>query len=308
MRVLLAGATGAIGRPLTVALQRNGHEVVALTRLVGHAPGLRERGITPVVADALDRDALLRATERLSVDAVVHQLTALRKPPARHSGMTQTNTLRTTGTRNLLEVAISSGAKRFLTQSIVFGYGYTDHGSAVVTEDAPFGQHVDGPTNAHVHAMGVNERLVRQHPHLEGIALRYGLFYGGDDMAQLIRARKVPVPRRGGGELAWTHLDDAVSATVAALEKGSAGSAYNIVDDEPASWRTVMERLASGYGVPAPHAVPAWVIRLGAPYVGAMVLDTSLRASNAKARQELGWVPAHPTTRQGTASGARVGG
>lgn len=299
MRVLLAGATGAIGQPLTTALQRAGHEVVSLSRHQPPAASATERGVVPLVADALDRDALLRAVAGMTVDAVVHELTALRKPPARHSGMALTNLLRTTGTRNLLDVAIACGAKRFVTQSIVFGYGYADHGSGLVTEEAPFGQQVDGPTRAHVHAMGVNERLSLEHPGLEGVALRYGLFYGGDDLSEMVRRRRVPVPRPGGGELAWIHLDDAVSATVAALEKGSPGSAYNIVDDEPASWRDVVTTLARAQSAPAPHTVPRWVFRLAAPYVGAMVLDTSLHASNAKARAELDWSPAHPTTRAG---------
>ncbi|WP_446666384.1 NAD-dependent epimerase/dehydratase family protein [Flexivirga sp. B27] len=299
MRVLLAGATGAIGRPLTTALQQSGHDVVAITRHLARAANLRERGISTIVADALDRDALLRAAQGVQVDAVIHELTALRKPPAKHSGMTQTNTLRTTGTRNLLELAIASGAKRFVTQSIVFGYGYFDHGTEPVTEDAPFGERVHGPTDPHVHAMGLNERLTLDNPDLDGIALRYGLFYGGADMAGLLRDRKVPVPRHGGGELGWVHLDDATSATVAALENGSAGSAYNIVDDDPASWRTVMMRLARTYGAPPPRALPTWAFRLAAPYVRSM-LDTSLRASTAKARLELGWSPAHTSTRPET--------
>ncbi|GGB22356.1 epimerase [Flexivirga endophytica] len=305
MRVLLAGATGAVGRPLTTALQLAGHEVVALTRDPARADGMTERGVTPVIADALDRDALLRAADGVSFDAVVHQLTALRKPPVRHSGMTLTNTLRTIGTRNLLELAIANGAKRFVTQSIVFGYGYTDHGPHVLTEDAPFGGPVKGRTAPHVRAMGVNEQLVLEHHDLDGMALRYGLFYGGDDMAQLLRARKVPVPR-DGGHLAWIHLDDAVSATVAALEKGSPGSAYNIVDDEPASWRTVMTALAKAYGAPAPRVLPAWLLRLGAPYAGAVALDTSLHVSSAKARRELDWAPAHPTVRHDAAVIART--
>lgn len=298
MRVLLAGATGAIGRPLTTALQEAGHEVVALTRHLARAAAM-DQDVTPLVADALDRDALLRAADGGAVDAVVHQLTALHKPPVRHSGMTLTNTLRTTGTRNLLELAVVTGAKRFVTQSIVFGYGYTDHGPGELTEDAPFGQPDDGRTAPHVRAMGINERLVLDHPDLEGMALRYGLFHGGNDLAEMLRARKVPVPR-GGGDLGWIHLDDAVTATVAALENGSAGSAYNIVDDEPASWRTVMTTLAKAYGAPAPRTLPAWLLRLAAPYAAAVALDTSLHVSNARARRELGWAPKHPSVRPDT--------
>ncbi|GAA4579814.1 hypothetical protein GCM10023176_58310 [Micromonospora coerulea] len=134
MRVLLAGAGGAIGVPLTRKLIDHGHEVYGLTRGQGRARALADRGVRPVVADAMDRDALLRAVDGLAADAVVHELTALTKPPLRHSGMAQTNRLRVEGTANLLAAADVVGARRFLTQSIVLGYGYRDHGDRVLTE------------------------------------------------------------------------------------------------------------------------------------------------------------------------------
>jgi len=298
MRILLAGATGAIGRPLTAALQEAGHAVVALTRDAGKVQGLRERGLEVLVADALDRERLRQAAEEgeLRVDAVIHEMTALSKPPARHSGMRATNELRTTGTRNLLEVAKLAGARRFLTQSIVFGYGYTDHGDELITEESTFGDsRGGGPTAPHVSAMAANERLVRSDADMEGIALRYGLFYGDPTMATMLKARKVPVPSSEGGALAWIHLDDAVSATVAALERGRGGAAYNIVDDRPTTWRDLMAASAAALGAPPPRELPGWLIRLAAPYVATMVLDTSMRVSNELARRELGWAPEYPS-------------
>ena len=299
MRVLLAGATGAIGRPLTAALAEAGHTVVALTRDHEAATALSERGIEALVADALDRGRLLgEARARgLQVDAVVHQLTALRTPPARHSGMHTTNQLRTVGTRNLIALAKQTGARRLLTQSIVFGYGYTDHGSMPLTEGSEFGKRPNGPTAPHIEAMAANESLVRADEQVEGIALRYGLFYGADSdtMRTMLRARKVPIPSRDGGRLAWVHIDDAVSATVAALERGRPGAAYNIVDDRPTTWREMMTAAAGFYGAPQPRALPAWLIRLAAPYVASMVLDTSMQVSNLLARDELGWAPTFRT-------------
>jgi len=140
MKVLLAGASGAIGIPLTRQLIANGHQLLGLTRDLGGGRRLEALGATPVVADALDRDDLLRAVDGRRADAVIHELTARRKPPRRHSGMALTNRLRSEGTANLLAAAEALGARRFLTQSIVFGYGYRDHGDRVLTEDDRFGR------------------------------------------------------------------------------------------------------------------------------------------------------------------------
>src|SRR5436309_964416 len=138
MKVLLAGATGAIGIPVTRRLLAHGHEVLGLTRDRSGADRLRARGVTPVVANALDREDLLRAVDGLSADAVIHELTALRKMPRTFAGMATTNRLRTEGTANLLAAAAALGAQRFVTQSMILGYGYRDHGSTVLNESAPF--------------------------------------------------------------------------------------------------------------------------------------------------------------------------
>jgi nucleoside-diphosphate-sugar epimerase len=300
MKVLLAGATGAIGQPLVQALREVGHDVVGLTRDSRRARVLLEAGVEPVVGDALDRDTLLHATHGLCFDAVIHEMTALSKPPARHGAMAGTNRLRTVGTRNLLAVARRAGATRFVTQSIVFGYGYFDHGAVELSERSPFGELRGGPTDVHVDAMRENEELVISDESLAGIALRYGLFYGGDvaSMREMLTGRKIPVPRSGERQLAWIHLEDAVSATVAALEHGLPRAAYNIVDDAPVSWRDLFVRTAEALGAPAPRQLPDWLIRSAAPYVGAM-LSTSMRVSNARAREQLGWAPSYPTYRDG---------
>ena len=128
MRIFVAGANGAIGTYLTRLLVARGHSVIGLIRDPAAAPGLRALGVQPVVADALDRNSLLRAVEGLAADAVIHELTALRKPPLRAGGMTLTNRLRTEGTANLLAAADRLGADRIVTQSIILGYGYHDHG------------------------------------------------------------------------------------------------------------------------------------------------------------------------------------
>jgi nucleoside-diphosphate-sugar epimerase len=304
MKVLLAGASGALGIPITRQLLAHGHQVLGLTRDPAGARRLEALGVTPVVADALDRDRLLRAVDGDWADAVIHELTALRKPPTRHRGMAMTDRLRTEGTANLLAAADALGAKRFLTQSIIFGYGYRDHGPELLTEDAPFGRPAGDQTDPHLAAMLSTERQAFSAP--EGIALRYGLLYGGDAVQTraLLARRGLPVAR--GGLLGWIHHEDAAAATVAALEQGRPGQAYNLVDDLPATWQEVFTAMATAFGTPPPRRLPRWVFRLAAPYVASFAVDTSMRVANAKAKAELGWRPAFPTYRDGIA--AMVGG
>lgn len=301
MKVLIAGATGAIGTPLAARLAAAGHEVAGLTRTQSGADRLAAAGVQPVVADAMDRSALLAALDGRTADAVVHELTALTKPPTRHRDMAQTNRLRTEGTRNLLEAARLVGARRFVTQSIVFGYGYADHGSKVLTEDDPFGGAQQGPCAPHVEAMAENERLAFTADGIEGVALRYGLFYGGDmsTIVGMLQKRRLPVPAGYDHPLPWVHLDDAAAATAAAVTLGAPGTAYNVVDDEPCSWTRMIAATAEAFGTPQPRSLPGWVLRLAAPYAASMVLDTAMRVSNAKAKEALGWQPEYTSYREG---------
>jgi nucleoside-diphosphate-sugar epimerase len=260
-------------------------------------------GATPVIVDALDRDALLRSVDGMAADSVVHELTALRKPPRTSRGMAQTNRLRIEGTANLLAAAEVLGATRFVTQSIILGYGYRDHGDDVLTEDAPFGRTTGTRNPDAVAAMLSTEQQAFGAP--EGIALRYGLVYGRDpQMPALLAKRAVPVA--DGGLLGWVHHDDAVAATVAALEHGRSGQAYNIVDDRPASWREMVTAMARALGAPRPFTVPRWLFRIAAPLIASFAVDTSMRVSNAKAAAELGWRPQYPTYREGVQSMASV--
>lgn len=303
MRLLLAGATGTLGTPLVAELIAAGHDVVGIGRSPSGGDRIRSLGATALIADVLDRDALLRAVDGEHFDAVIHQLTALKKLPTRHSGMTATDTLRTTGSAHLVEVAQATGATRFVTQSIVFGYGYRDHGSRVLTEDDPFGVLQHDEYDPHIAAMAAAERLATTIPGVEGVALRYGLFYGRDldRMTAMLRRRALPVTR-GSGDIPFVHHDDAATATVAALERGAAGGAYNVVDDTPATFRQYVETVAALRAAPRPLVVPAWLIAIAAPYGKALYTDTSMRVSNARARTELGWEPKYPSIRDGIAA------
>jgi nucleoside-diphosphate-sugar epimerase len=300
MRVLLAGASGAVGTPLTQQLIAAGHQVVGVTRSQANAERLRTVGAEAVVADVMDLQNLLTAVRDVRADAVVHQLTALGTTRIRDA-MQGTNNLRTTGTAHLLAAARTVGAHRFLTQSIVLGYGYRDHGPHVITEDDPFGEPQRGPLADGMAAIRSTEEQVFSADEMEGIALRYGAFYGQDSFTRmitnLVRKRRLPVPSSGGGFVNFIYLEDAAAATVAALEKGRAGQAYNIVDDEPVRWADYLDALAAELGVRRPWRVPTWMLR-PIPYLHAIV-TTSMRVSNGKARRELGWVPAVSTYRKG---------
>jgi nucleoside-diphosphate-sugar epimerase len=299
MKVLVAGANGAIGTPLTRLLLARGHQVLGLIRDPAGVSALGAFGVEPIVANALDRDSLLRAVKPFRADAIIHELTALRKPPFRPSGMVVTNRLRTQGTDNLLAAATVLGASRLVTQSIVLGYGCRDHGDRLITEDDPFG--IPGGDLLDSTLLALDLAEMKTFTIAEGITLRYGFFYGGDapHMRQMLAKRGVPV--MAGGLLGWVHHFDAAAATVAALERGRPGQAYNIVDDQPATWREVITTMAEGFGAPSPRQVPQWLLRLVAPYVAKVAGDTSMRVSNEKAKQELGWQPRFRNYHEGIA-------
>lgn len=295
--ILLAGASGVFGRHVTRALTEAGHQVTGLGR--GAGSGVR--------ADLLDRDALLRAVGGRHYDTVVHAATALRKPPMRHRDMYATNALRTAGTRNLVEAALATGARRFVAESMVFGYGYGDHGTQPLTEDR-FGPRGRTPElERHIAAMRTKEQLTFETTGLAGIALRFGLFYGPggtEALLSMLRSRRLPVPDDQGRVLPWVELTDAASAVVAAVERGHPGQAYNIADRTPMGFADHVRTVAREFDLPRPLTVPHWLLK-PMRYVDA-VTTTTLRVSTAKAEQDLSWTPRYASPRDGLAALART--
>ncbi|ACU76649.1 NAD-dependent epimerase/dehydratase [Catenulispora acidiphila DSM 44928] len=307
MRILLAGASGVFGRVLTPALIDAGHEVVGITRTPDGVRAIEAMGAGTVVADVMDRAELLAAVEGHHFDAVISQLTALKKPPMRNKDMDVTNTLRTVGTENLMAAAKATGATRFLTQSMIFGYGYGDLGPGRITEDAFFGPSPRRAFARHGEAMLRNEQIAFSEPGIDGIALRYGLFYGGpatNAYVEGLQAGKMPLVKAGTNS--FVHLADAASATVAAVERGKGGEAYNVVDDAPAPFADVALEIAKDFGTKTPRTVPAWLTK-PMPYLHCFITGRWI-VSNAKAKDQLGWQPQYPSFHEGVHADARAAG
>ncbi|HEX5621243.1 MAG TPA: NAD(P)-dependent oxidoreductase [Solirubrobacteraceae bacterium] len=310
MRIFVAGATGAIGRQLVPRLVVAGHEVHGMTRSESKQALLAEAGAVPVVADALDADQVAEAVARAEPDVIVHQLTAIPESlDMRHPdrAFELTNRLRTEGTDHLLAAGHAMGVRRFVAQSNIAAYGHT--GPAVKSEDDPIDPAPPGVMRANAAAIGHLEDAVVGATWTEGIALRYGWFYGpgtsmapGQESYELVRKRKFPVVGDGGGVWSFIHIADAADATVAAIERGSRGI-YNVVDDDPAAVAEWLPALAEQLGAKKPMRVPRFVGRLFAGEFGVLLMTELRGASNAKAKRELAWHPAHPSWRQGFAMG-----
>jgi nucleoside-diphosphate-sugar epimerase len=294
MNVFVAGASGTIGVPLVRALVKAGHDVTAMTRTPSKQDSLRVLGATPVVADALDPDAVARVVRAAAPEVVVHQLTALPKSGGvkRASDLEPTNRLRIDGTRNLLAAAVAARSRRIIVGSF-----------AMLPAAGP-----DAPENMRsaAEAVASMESQVLDADRrglIEGVVLRYGLFYGPDNpatrnMITMAKRRMLPVIRGDRSLLPVIHDDDAVSATVAALDHGARGGVYDIVDDRAVSMTEIVTTLADRAGAPRPFTVPAWLPRLLAPYM-AQITSVRMLLSNAGARAALGWRPAYPTIADG---------
>jgi nucleoside-diphosphate-sugar epimerase len=306
MKVFVAGASGAIGRPLLPLLVAAGHEVTGMTRREERMGEIRAAGAAPVKCDVFDARELHNALQEAEPEVVAHLLTAL--PPridyrAKEDPLAPTNRVRTEGTRNLVAAAQAAGARRIVVESVAFFYA--PEGEWVKDETAPLNVGAPGNFGAAAAALAELERQVAEAEGIEGVILRYGWLYGpgtffdrdGSQTEDALR-RRLPVVGHGDGTFSFAHVGDAASATLAAIERGAPG-AYNVVDDEPAPMREWVPVFCEAVGAKKPRRVPAWLARIVAG-PAAVATATQLRgASNAKAKRELGWAPGHPSWRQG---------
>jgi nucleoside-diphosphate-sugar epimerase len=309
MRVFVAGATGAIGQQLVPRLVAAGHEVHGMTRSESKRAMLQEMGALPVVADALDPDQVAEAVARANPEVIVHELTAIGLLDLRHfdRAFELTNRLRTEGTDHLLAAGLAVGVRRFVAQSYA-AWPYARSGGMIKTEDDPLDPSPARTMRESMRAIRHLEEAVLGAGWTEGIVLRYGAFYGpgtsmaaGSEQLELVRKRKFPVVGSGAGVWSFVHIADAADATVAAVEDGRRGI-YNVVDDDPAAVSEWLPTLAHKLGAKKPLRVPRFLGRLLAGEAGVVMMTEIRGASNAKAKRELGWRPAHPSWREGLAA------
>lgn len=307
MRVLVAGATGVIGRRLLPLLTAVGHEVVGLSRSREGRASVLEAGAEAVTADALDAGALERAVREAAPDAVVNMLTAIPAevdPRKLARQFEQTNRLRTRGTRHLLDAARLAGAVRVISQGLAYGY---QRGEGLADEDAPMWTSRTPKQFAPVLAALIElERLTGA---ADGLVLRFGHLYGpgsayagNGSFARQVRAGKVPLVGGGHGVFSFTHVDDAATAVVAALDRGDVTGVLNVVDDAPAQLREWLPSYALRLGAPAPKPVPAVLARLAVGGWGVAFMNELRGADNARARMQLDWRPRYASWAEGFAA------
>jgi 2-alkyl-3-oxoalkanoate reductase len=307
MRIFVVGATGALGARLIPRLTERGHEVIGSSRSAQRAERVRRGGAEAAVVDILDRDAVMDVVPAARPDVIVHEATALagwtdiRKFK---QGFALTNRLRTEGTDHLLAAARTAGSHRFVAQSFG-GWPSTPEGGPVKTEEDPLDPNPPAAMRTTVSAIRYLEAAVTGAEGMDGLALRYGGFYGpgtslgpGGVQTEMVCRRRFPIVGRGTGVMSLIHVDDAAAATIAAIEGGSPGI-YNIVDDEPAPVSAWLPVLAEAVGAPPPRHVPTWLARLLVGEVGVALMTEARGASNAKAKRELDWKLEYPTWRYG---------
>ena len=318
MKIFVAGATGVLGRTLVPQLVARGHEVVGMTRSGSKQDLVRSLGARPVVADALDPDAVAQAVASAEPEVIVHELTALSgklsardmRHPERAPMAIMTNRLRSEGTDHLLAAGRAVRARRFVAQS--FGaFRWARTGGPVLTEADPIDPNPPGAMRPALVGILHVERAVTSIEWGEGLVMRYGGFYGPGtsmsrapdaEMAAPIRKRRFPIVGTGDGVWSYVHVEDAAAATALAVERGEPGI-YNIVDDEPAAVREWLPVLASALGAKPPRRIPRWLARLAAGEMATVMMTESRGSSNAKAKRELGWQLRYPSWRLGFAQG-----
>jgi 2-alkyl-3-oxoalkanoate reductase len=305
MRVMIIGATGAVGAPLVRQLREAGHEVIGTSRSPQRAKHLDTLGAHPIVLDALDAAAVHTAVAAARPQAIVFQATGLAGVRILRSldrPFAATNRLRTEGLDNVLAAAKKAGVQRVVAQSFA-PYRYARQGGWVKTEDDALDPAPPASARETFAAMDHLDQVVIE---AGGIALRYGGFYGpGDEgLTRAVRKRQTPLIGDGEGFMSFIHLEDAATATVLALEHDGP-AIYNIVDDEPAPMRDWLPVLARALGAKPPRHFPTWAARVIAG-PGLAMLTEARGSSNALARRELGWQPRYPSWRDGFVAAYRA--
>jgi nucleoside-diphosphate-sugar epimerase len=296
MRVLLAGATGAIGRPLIRGLKQHGHSVFGLVRSAESTRMLTEMGAEAVIGDALDAASVRAAIARVRPDAVINELTSLPRhytPAEMKASAERDSKVRREGNVNLLAGMSESGVRRYVLQSSGFWYA---PGPGLADESSPLAVDASPGVAAGARAYVELELTALRASEIDCVAMRYGFFYGAGtwytnagDMGEQVRRQQVPIIGAGQGVASFVHIEDAASSTVTALE--CAPGPYNIVDDNPSQQRVWLQAFARACGAPEPIQITEQEA-LATSGADSVYYATRLRgASNEKARHELNFRP-----------------
>jgi nucleoside-diphosphate-sugar epimerase len=284
-----------------------------MTRTPSKRELVRELGARPVVADALDPEAVGRAISEAEPDVVVHQMTALSDLRSLRNfdrAFAANARLRSEGTDILLSASRAAGVGRFVAQAFA-GFLLGANGARALSETDALDPEPPPAFRRMLRADRHLEAAVTGATWTEGIVLRYGSFYGPGTsvskrppgvQSEAVRKRQFPIVDGGTGYISFIHIDDAATATVAAIERGRRGI-YHITDDEPAPASEWLPALAAALDAKPPRRVPKWLARLAAGPAAVVMMTEARGASNAKARRELGWAPAYPTWREGFVNG-----
>jgi len=294
MRIFVARASGAIGQPLIAELIRQGHTVTAMSRSAAGAQKLVDLRASVAVVNAFDQLAVEQALRRAQAEVVIDQLTALPKDPSQiATAFPGDRKLRLEGGGNLHRAAQAAGVARYIQQASGFflkaGRGLADESTPLATDASP-GVAASARMYAEIEARLLNSGT------MEGIALRYGFFYGPKTwyceegaVAEQVRRQAMPIVGQGEGVWSWIHIEDAALATVAALTVPP--GIYNVVDDDPSPVSRWLPAFAQWLGAPPPPQISEQQAREAAGE-DAVYYGTKLSgASNEKAKRTFGFRP-----------------
>ena len=296
MKILLAGATGAIGQPLIHLLISKKHDVYGITQSKERAALIAAKGATPVILNILEKEAVDLAVAEIAPDVIIDMLTHLPKeytPDAMREASVLDAKVRLEGGAHLLSASQKYGVKRYIAQSSAFWYA---RGKGLADESISFAFDASPGIAAGTRVYAEIERRILTLPAIEGVAMRFGFFYGPGtwfypegNMAEQLRKKQFSGIGRGEGIWNFVHIEDAAKAVVAALLCPS--GAYNIVNDYPSAMNKWLPHFASYVGAEA----PSWISEeegLKESGADAVYYATQLRgASNKKAKEVLAFKP-----------------
>jgi nucleoside-diphosphate-sugar epimerase len=295
MRVFVAGASGAIGEPLIAELLKRGHSVVGMTTSETRAKILEGQGASAEIVNAFDAAAVEETLRRSKAEVVIDELTSLPKEPSDMPKYAAGDrNLRIEGGGNLFRAAIETGVRRYLQQSSGFFLKAADGTLADESSLLDVNASPSMAASARTY-MELEARLFSSNA-IEGVALRYGFFYGpktwyhpGESAANMVMRQQYPVVGKGQGVSSFVHIIDAAIATVAALT--AEAGVYNVVDDDPSPQNVWLPAFANFLGAPTPPQMSEAEVKSVAGDDAVYYATRLHGASNAKAKRVLGWKP-----------------